>query len=255
MKVMKWQTKKQKAAAEGLTSEALSLPRMLRKLLKQNKSAAKQSHNSKLKVAWHKEWQKSPKAWKLKHIDPSLPLPKFLKLTSNPEISRKGASQLYQTRTGHFPLNAYLHRFKRTESASCSACGHSNETPQHFILNCLAYAHERWLLISGKSQKNREYTAIIGKTKNVIELIVYIQATGRLTRDNTGRAETKGGDNTGSVKKQPSQDVLHGDEAEEELSLARLVSSYTLPHQNSQPGERGRQTARSKVLSRHTRDT
>ena len=57
------------------------------------------------------------------------------------------------------------------------------------------------------------------------------------------------------VKKQPSQDVLHGDEAEEELGLACLVSSYTLPHQNSQPGERGRQIARSKVLSRRTRDT
>ena len=57
------------------------------------------------------------------------------------------------------------------------------------------------------------------------------------------------------VKKQPLQDVLHGDEAEEELGLARLVSSYTLPHQNSQPGRRGRQTARSKVLSRRARDT
>ena len=57
------------------------------------------------------------------------------------------------------------------------------------------------------------------------------------------------------VKKQPSQDVLHGDEVEEELSLARLVSSYTLPHQNSQPGGRGRQIARSKVLSRRARDT
>ena len=57
------------------------------------------------------------------------------------------------------------------------------------------------------------------------------------------------------VKEQPSQDVLHGDEAEEELGLARLVSSHTLPHQNSQPGKRGRQTARSKVLSRSARDT
>ena len=57
------------------------------------------------------------------------------------------------------------------------------------------------------------------------------------------------------VKKQLSQDILHGNEAEKELSLARLVSSYTLPHQNSQPGKRGRQTARSKVLSRRTRDT
>ena len=57
------------------------------------------------------------------------------------------------------------------------------------------------------------------------------------------------------VKKQPSQDVLHGDAAEEELGLACLVSSYTLPHQNSQPGRRGRQTAHSKMLSRHARDT
>ena len=63
------------------------------------------------------------------------------------------------------------------------------------------------------------------------------------------------GKKTGFVKKQPSQDVLHGDAAEEELGLARLVSSYTLPHQNSQPGKKGQQTARSKVLSRHARDT
>ena len=59
----------------------------------------------------------------------------------------------------------------------------------------------------------------------------------------------------GTVKKQPSQDVLHGNDVEEELGLARLVSSYTLPHQNSQPGEKGRQTARSKVLSRCARGT
>ena len=58
---------------------------------------------------------------------------------------------------------------------------------------------------------------------------------------------------TSSVKKQPSQDVLHGDAAEEELGLAHLVSSYTLPHQNSQPGRRGWQTACSKVLSGHAR--
>ena len=57
------------------------------------------------------------------------------------------------------------------------------------------------------------------------------------------------------VKKQPSQDLLHEDAAEKELGLARLVSSYTLPHQNSQPGRRGRQTACSKVLSRRARDT
>ena len=42
---------------------------------------------------------------------------------------------------------------------------------------------------------------------------------------------------------------------EEELGLACLVSSDTLPHQNLQPGRRGQQTACSKVLSRHAKDT
>ena len=62
-------------------------------------------------------------------------------------------------------------------------------------------------------------------------------------------------DITKNVKKQPSQDVLQGDTAEKELGLACLVSSCTLPHQNSQPGRRGWQTACSKVLSRCARDT
>ena len=48
--------------------------------------------------------------------------------------------------------------------------------------------------------------------------------------------------------------VLKGDTAEKELGLACLVSSYALPHQNSQPGERGQETACSKVLSRRARD-
>ena len=54
---------------------------------------------------------------------------------------------------------------------------------------------------------------------------------------------------------QPSQDMLKGDTAEEEQEIARLVSSTTLPHQNSQPGRRGQQMARSKVLSGRTRNT
>ena len=51
-----------------------------------------------------------------------------------------------------------------------------------------------------------------------------------------------------------SYSVCNRDVAEEELGLAHLVSSYTLPHKNSQPGRRGQQTACSKVLSRCARD-
>ena len=60
------------------------------------------------------------------------------------------------------------------------------------------------------------------------------------------------------VKIQPSQNVLQGDAAEEDLeeeaSLARLVSSRTLPHQNTSAGRGGRQMAHSSLLSRRARD-
>jgi hypothetical protein len=178
--------KEAKLAAEGTMSGASHLPKTLKKPLKYNKSAAKQAHNTKLKDAWNKAWHKSPHAQKSKLIDSTIPSQKFLKLISDPDISRKGASWLFQLRTGHIPLNAYLHRFKRTESAKCPACGYHNETPQHFLLDCPAYAHKRWMLTVGKTTKNKGYTALLGSPKNAIPLINYIQATGRFTMDRNG---------------------------------------------------------------------
>jgi len=181
--------KEAKLAAEGTTSEAETLPKALKKPLKYNKSAAKQHFKTGLKLTWREEWSKSPRIERLKHIDPSLPSQNFLKLTSDPKISRKGASWLYQLRTGHFPLNAYLHRFKRTDSAQCPACGYHSENPQHFILDCPAYAHERWPLMAGKSPANKEYTKLISNAKNDIPIVSFIQATGRFTQGFSWRVE------------------------------------------------------------------
>ena len=189
-----------KKAAEGTTSDPSTLPKILKKPLKRNKSAAKQCYKDKLKHAWIREWQNSPRAQRLMHIDPSLPSLKFLKLTSNPDISRKGASWLFQLRTGHFPLNTYLHRFKRVENTACPACGHYSETTQHFLLDCPKYAHEQWPLITGKSQKNREYANLISNAKNAIPIIDYIQATGRFTQGESreDRAGAGNGDRRGT---------------------------------------------------------
>jgi ribonuclease HI/exonuclease III len=173
--------KEAKLAAEGTTSNANALPRLLKKPLKHNKSAAKQAHKKKLKNAWSKDWNKSPRAKRTKFFDSTVPSTKFIKLISDPNISRKGASWLFQLRTGHFPLNEYLYRFKRAESASCPACGFHTETPQHYILDCPAYAHERWPLIARKSREGKKYTNIIGKPSNAITLINFIHASGRLT--------------------------------------------------------------------------
>lgn len=186
-----------KKAAEGTTSDKKALPKTLRKPLKHNKSTAKQSYKEKLKRIWTREWQESPRAQKLKNIDSSLPSPKFLKLTSSPEISRQGASWLFQLRTGHFPLNACLHRVKRAETASCPACRHHKETTQHFLLDCPIYAHERWPLIAQKSPENREYANLIREGKNAILITDYIQAMGRFRQD-TNRESRGAGNGAGN---------------------------------------------------------
>jgi ribonuclease HI len=180
--------KEAKLASEGTTSTKAALLKALRKPLKHNKSAAKQQFRSKLKIRWAKEWRQSPCTARLKHIDPMLPSSKFLKLISDADLSRKGASWLYQLRVGHFPLNAYLHRFKRTESASCPVCGHHTETVQHFLLDCLLYAHERWPLLAGKSSKMKQYANLVGDAKNTIPIIDFIQAMGRFEQESRQRA-------------------------------------------------------------------
>ena len=111
-----------KKAAEGTTTGATHLPKLLRKTLKYSKSAAIQEENMARKKRWTREWITSPRYAKFKHIDASLPSRKFIKLISNTKISRSDASKFFQLRSGHIPLNAYLHRFKRKESAQCPAC-------------------------------------------------------------------------------------------------------------------------------------
>jgi hypothetical protein len=217
--------KEAKKVAEGTMSDRTLLSGILKKLLKHNKSAAKQAHNSKLKTAWSRKWKKSPRAQRLKHTDPSIPSSKFLKLISNPDISRKGASWLYQMRIGHIPLNAYLFRVKRAENASYPACGHYKEITQHFLLDCPTYAHERWPLLAGESQRNQEYAKLLEDTKNAIPLIDYIQATGRFKQD----AATNGG---GTYPAEGSRETA-GQGQERETGSTNQATTQLRRHHNT----------------------
>ncbi|KAF8274721.1 hypothetical protein EI94DRAFT_1512188, partial [Lactarius quietus] len=62
---------------------------------------------------------------------------------------------------------------------SCPACGHHNETPQHFLLNCPTYTPERWPLIAWKSPKEKEFANLLCEAKNAVQIVNFIQATGR----------------------------------------------------------------------------
>jgi hypothetical protein len=174
---------KAKKAADGHTSEGEWLPKILRKPLKHSKSVARQMQQECIKASWSREWAKSPRYNKLKHIDPSLLSRKFVELISNKKINRAAASKFFQLRSGHIPLNAYLHRFKIKESAQCPACGAQREKPQHFIVECLAYVHEQWKLRPKKGRSELKYAEVLGSKDKAITLAHYIIDTRRFAQD------------------------------------------------------------------------
>jgi ribonuclease HI len=102
--------KEAKKAVEGHMLARASLPKILRKPMKTSKSATRQKQQESVKARWIKEWKRSPRYDKLKHIDPSLPSRKFVKLISNKKIHRAAASKIFQLRLGHIPLNVTTQR-------------------------------------------------------------------------------------------------------------------------------------------------
>lgn len=59
------------------------------------------------------------------------------------QLPRQNRAMLTQLRTGHVPLNVYLHRFKRKDSPRCEMCKGGDETVEHYLLWCQAYETQR----------------------------------------------------------------------------------------------------------------
>ncbi len=159
------------------------LPPLLRRPLKQNKSALRQHRKTLIKARWNIEWKASTRATKTNDIDPSLPSNKYLKLISDDRISRTDASRIFQLRSAHIPLNAYLERFKRVDNARCPACGHPKENVQHFLFDCPKYSYERWALLKHCKKRNPKLEDILNKSKMIVPLANFIQATGRFDQE------------------------------------------------------------------------
>ena len=96
-----------KRAAQGESSPLEELPQILRRRLPYSVSAVKQEFAESQKVRWREAWQDSPCYARFQHINMNFPFSKFQKLSDR--LSRSQASLLMQLRTGHIPLNSYLH--------------------------------------------------------------------------------------------------------------------------------------------------
>jgi hypothetical protein len=80
----------------------------------------------------------------------------------------------------HIPLNGYLTRFHRVQSAHCPACSESNETVEHYLIHCPGYAHERWSLKQKLGDK-LTLTSLLANDKALIPLANFIDASQRFT--------------------------------------------------------------------------
>lgn len=97
------------------------------------------------------------------------------------QLPRQNRAILTQLRTEHIPLNAYLHRFKRNESPLCDKCGRENETVEHYLLWCRAYATQRRRMSWKIGWRCLTKTSILATEKGWTALFAYINETGRFS--------------------------------------------------------------------------
>lgn len=178
---------KAKAAAEGKTLIKKDLPPLLCKKLQHNKSALRQHRHRMLKKCWLQEWRVSPQYNQTKTLDSSLLSNKFIKLISDDRLSRMDASRICQLRTGHVPLNVYLHRIRKAEGPCCPPCRHPKENVKHYIMDCPSYAHEHWALYKNSKKKNLNLADLLNDKNMAVLVANFIQATGQFGRDAEGQ--------------------------------------------------------------------
>jgi len=73
---------------------------------------------------------------------------------------------------------------KRVDSARCPACRDEEESPEHFMLRCPSYAHERWALTQQASKLRRPLTIelLLGAQEMARTLAKYIRATNQFKK-------------------------------------------------------------------------
>ena len=167
-----------KKAAQGLSSDAKSLPPFLRKSLPASVSALQQNFRSSLYKTWKQHWKTSPRHDLHRPIDKSAPSRKYLKLVKG--LDRRQASLLTQLRTGHIGLNKHLFRIRKVESPVCPHCqGLNVESVKHILLDCPFYRRERHALQLKLRRNASSIPFLLGNPAAVKHTLTFARSTGR----------------------------------------------------------------------------
>ena len=172
-----------KEAAAGRSSPMANLPHLLRNPLPISASALKQEYNAKLKQKWKDLWDASPRRPRIAQFGEEFPFGAFLYRLSL--LTRKQSSTILQIRSGHFPLNAYLHKINKSDSNMCPACLNEQEgqspveTINHFIFDCEAHNDAREELIDEIGITHFNLLDIMADTDRMKALTTFVNRSGR----------------------------------------------------------------------------
>ena len=75
------------------------------------------------------------------------------------------------------PLNYYLHKFKRVDNPRCPACGHPEETVEHYLIQCPKYVHKRWPLRNRFRGGIPKLSKLLTNPKLLVPIANFIEAT------------------------------------------------------------------------------
>lgn len=94
-----------------------------------------------LKTRASKKWEDSPRYECMREIDERLLGTGFLKITN--KFPHHNTSILMQLRTGHIPLNHFLHKIGKAETPLYQACELEKEDMTHYLVKCPRYDTHR----------------------------------------------------------------------------------------------------------------
>ena len=100
---------------------------------------------------------------------------KYQKLIA--EYGRVQASMVTQLRTGHVPLNAYLHRIDKIDSPLFPHCSLDSKSVHHFLFNCRAWRAKCWCMGKVLGHEAKSLRHVLSSAKGIDELLRFLGRT------------------------------------------------------------------------------
>lgn len=168
-----------KRAAEGAQENKRGNRGALRKAIPTSKAAVRQEMRRQQKERQRTAFQDSPRHERMTAIDKTAPSPKYRHLCRKLKLPRRNTSLLTQLRTGHIPLQTYLHRFNLAETPTCQHCGEEPETVIHYLKTCRKFHRQRHQLKRELGAGTEINVEILADEKAIRPLFKYIESTRR----------------------------------------------------------------------------